>query len=128
MLRIARGLFRSFRQPEVKDLHHALSVLFEYRNSLPERNVLRDLYKVIQVAGLGRRSMHDLRHSCVTLLGAQGVPLRTIADIVGHSDIRLTQNVYQHAFMSMKRDAVNALDVFLKTPGVATPAVRKKAN
>jgi integrase len=100
--------------------------------ALLERNVLRDLYKVLQVAGLGRRSMHDLRHSCVTLLGAQGVPLRTIADIVGHSDIRLTQNVYQHAFMSMKRDAVNALDVFLKTPGVATPVatpgIRKKAN
>jgi integrase len=50
---------------------------------------------------LGRRSMHDLRHSCVTLLGAQGVPLRTIADIVGHSDIRVDSErvparVYEH--------------------------------
>ena len=69
--------------------------------ALLERNVLRDLYKVLQVAGLGRRSMHDLRHSCVTLLGAQGVPLRTIADIVGHSDIRVDSErvparVYEH--------------------------------
>jgi integrase len=41
-----------------------------------------------------RRRIHDLRHACVTLLGAQGIPLKTIAEIVGPSDIRLTQNIY----------------------------------
>lgn len=87
---------------------------------LIERNVLRDLRKVMRLAGLSQRRMHDLRHSCVTLLGAQGVPLRTIADIVGHSDIRLTQNIYQHAFMSMKREALTSMmDEILKR--VATP-------
>jgi len=87
---------------------------------LIERNVLRDLRKVMRLAGLSQRRMHDLRHSCVTLLGAMGVPLRTIADIVGHSDIRLTQNIYQHAFMSMKREAVTSMmDEIRKR--VATP-------
>ena len=87
---------------------------------LIERNVLRDLRKVMRLAGLWQRRMHDLRHSWVTLLGAHGVPLRTIADIVGHSDIRLTQNIYQHAFMSMKRQALTSMmDEILNR--VATP-------
>ena len=66
--------------------------------SLIERNVLRDLHKVLELAGLPKCRMHDLRHSCVTLLSAQGVLLRTIADIVGHSDIRLTQNILSARF------------------------------
>jgi integrase len=61
-----------------------------------------------------RRRIHDLRHACVTLLGAQGIPLKTIAEIVGPSDIRLTQNIYQHAFMESKREAVAKLDALLE--------------
>jgi integrase len=49
--------------------------------SLIERNVLRDLHKLLELAGLPRRRMHDLRHSCVTLLSALGVSLRVIADM-----------------------------------------------
>jgi integrase len=97
---------------------------------LLERNVSRDLNKLLEVAGMPKCRMHDLRHSCVTLLGAQGVLLRTIADIVGHSDIRLTQNIYQHAFMSMKREAVNTLDAILNSVATrpATPADSAKAK
>jgi integrase len=89
-----------------------------------ERNVLRELHALLNISGLPQCGMHDLRHSCVTLLGALGVPLRTIADIVGHSDIRLTQNVYQHAFMGMKREAVDKMGDALKP--VATPLATLK--
>jgi integrase len=96
-----------------------------------ERNVLRDLRSVLKLAGLPKLRMHDLRHSCVTLLGALGVPPRTIADLVGHSDIRLTQNVYQHAFMGMKREAVEGFAGELQKPAatlVATPKAESKPN
>jgi integrase len=53
--------------------------------------------------------MHDLRHACVSLLAAQAVDLKTIAEIVGHSDVRLTQAVYQHTFSEAKRSAVEKL-------------------
>jgi len=81
-----------------------------------DRNVPRTFHAILKTARLPHIRRHDLRHACVTLLAAQGVPLKTIAEIVGHSDIRLTQNVYQHSFMDEKRDAVaklnNALNGF----------------
>jgi integrase len=46
-------------------------------------------------------------------LGAQGVPLKVIAEIVGHSDVRLTQNVYQHVYDDAKREAAGKMDVIL---------------
>jgi len=44
---------------------------------------------------------------------APGVPLKVIAEIVGHSDVRLTQNVYQHVYREAKRDAANKMDELL---------------
>lgn len=62
-----------------------------------DRKILGEFDKLVRGAGLRKQRVHDLRHLVITLLAAQGVPLKVIADIVGHSDIRLTQNVYQPA-------------------------------
>ena len=46
--------------------------------------------------GLPPIRIHDLRHSCATLLLAQGVDPRTIMQTLGHSQISLTLNTYAH--------------------------------
>jgi integrase len=61
------------------------------------RKILREFDALVAAAKLPKQRFHDLRHACIPLLGAQGVPLKVISEIVGHSDIRLTQNVYQPA-------------------------------
>jgi integrase len=48
---------------------------------------------------------HDLRHSCASLLLAQGVPLKTVSDILGHSSIQITSDIYGHTMDDQKRDA-----------------------
>ena len=96
-----------------------------------ERNVLREFYSLLDAAKLDRRRIHDLRHACVSLLAAQGADLRTIADLVGHSDIRLTQNIYQHALIEMKREAVSKMDSVLGigfATNIATNASTEKLN
>jgi hypothetical protein len=53
-----------------------------------------------------------------------------ISEIVGHSDIRLTQNVYQQMFQPAKREAASKMNDLLTrvaTP-VATSAVLGKVN
>jgi integrase len=40
---------------------------------------------------------------------AQRVPAKVIADIVGHSDVRLTQNVYQHLYQEARREAAEKM-------------------
>ena len=39
---------------------------------------------------------HDLRHSCASLLLANGVPLKHIQEWLGHSDFTTTANIYAH--------------------------------
>jgi integrase len=70
---------------------------------------------MLERAKLPKRRIHDLRHTCVSLLAAEGVPLKTIAEIVGHSDIRLTQNIYQHVFSQEKKDAAKKMDRIFKS-------------
>jgi integrase len=91
---------------------------------IDDRKILKEFDSIVKAAGLPKQRFHDLRHAAITLLGAQGVPVKVIADIVGHSDIRLTQNVYQHVFQPAKRDAANRMNSFLREitteNGVAT--------
>ena len=44
--------------------------------------------------GFKRMRFHDLRHSCASLLLANGAPLKHIQDWLGHSDFAITANTY----------------------------------
>jgi integrase len=46
--------------------------------------------------GLGGLRFHDLRHTCVSLLLALGVPPHVVREIAGHSDVKVTMTVYAH--------------------------------
>ena len=39
---------------------------------------------------------HDLRHSCASLLLANGVPMKQIQEWLGHSNFAITANLYSH--------------------------------
>ena len=80
---------------------------------IDDRKISKDFNALVDAAKLPKQRFHDLRHACISLLGAQGVPLKVIAEIVGHSDIRLTQNVYQHVYSEAKRAAANTMDTLL---------------
>ena len=45
--------------------------------------------------GLRPIRFHDLRHSCSSLLLANGVPMKQIQEWLGHSDFSTTANIYQ---------------------------------
>jgi integrase len=50
----------------------------------------RDFQRVLRKAGLPTIKFHALRHSAASLMLAQGVPLKTIQEILGHSSIAMT--------------------------------------
>ena len=56
---------------------------------------------------------HDLRHSCATLLLAQGVPLVVVRDTLGHTQISTTADIYGHVLPDTHRQAVGGLDALL---------------
>jgi integrase len=80
---------------------------------LEPRNLIRKFQAILKKANLGHYRFHDLRHSCATMLIAQGAPARTVMDILGHSQISLTMNTYGHIMLETRREAIELLDAVL---------------
>ena len=59
--------------------------------------------------GFRRIRYHDLRHSCASLLLANGVSLKQIQDWLGHSDFAITANTYAHLDFSSKQAAAESM-------------------
>lgn len=61
--------------------------------------------------------LHDLRHFTATQMLAAGVPVKTVAGRLGHSNAATTLNVYAHALESSDADAAHLLGRILKGQG-----------
>ena len=66
--------------------------------------------------GLRRMRFHDLRHSCASLLLANGVPLKQIQEWLGHSDFSTTANIYAHLDYTSKLTSAQAMESGLTLP------------
>ncbi|MGH3537012.1 MAG: tyrosine-type recombinase/integrase [Pseudonocardiaceae bacterium] len=86
-------------------------LVFTTRKGTPiePRNINRTFDALIAKIGITRIRFHDLRHSCATLLYAQGVDLQTIRDLLGHSSIGVTSAIYVDVLREVQRDAVDRL-------------------
>lgn len=64
---------------------------------------------VLKNNGMRKIRFHDLRHSCASLLYANGVSLKEIQEWLGHSDIATTSNIYTHLDFNSKIKSANAI-------------------
>ena len=76
--------------------------------------VTHQFHRLLDRAAIPQRRFHDLRHSCATLLLAQGVSPRVVMEILGHSQIALTMNTYTHVLPELKQDAARRMDEALR--------------
>ncbi|MEW1634486.1 site-specific integrase [Streptomyces sp. NPDC093801] len=90
--------------------------VFATRNgrTVEPRNVYRAFTRVAADAGLRVVRLHDARHGCATLLTAAGVAPRVIMEILGHSQISITMDVYTHVVDDTKREAISHMDRMLR--------------
>ena len=72
-------------------------------------NFRKRYYRILEAAGIERKGLHSLRHSCASLLYANGVALKDIQEWLGHSDIGTTSNIYTHLDYSNKVSSANAI-------------------
>lgn len=79
---------------------------------LPEREpkvISRAFSRLVSDLELPNLRFHDLRHLAGSMLTMAGVPQRTIMEILGHRDPRMTMR-YQHLSPGHLRDAIRRLD------------------
>lgn len=78
-------------------------------NYLFAQHVIDDFYKLLVMAGLPDIRFHDLRHTAATIMLEQGVDIKTLQKILGHSNIQTTLR-YVHVTEKMRQEVASKLD------------------
>jgi integrase len=68
-------------------------------------NVSHWFSRICRRAGLGHWHLHELRHSGASLMLAQGTDLYVVSEVLGHSSVAITKDVYGHLVEGQKRAA-----------------------
>ena len=84
----------------------------------------RHFRKILEQAGLPQVRLYDLRHTAATLALAAGVPVKVVSEMLGHSSVALTLDVYSHVLPHMQEDAARRMAALLENCGVDEGAKR----
>lgn len=139
-IELPETVIKALRSHRVRQLEERLAAGADWREkglvfttgigtALDPRNVLAAFKRLLTATGLRSQRFHDLRHGAATLLLAQGVSARAIMDLLGHSQIGITYNLYSHVIPELRRDAARKMDSILTAPvedtSLTAPAPRR---
>ena len=82
-------------------------------------NVTFRFNQLARDAGLPTIRLHDLRHSAATMMLEEGVPVKVVSTILGHSRVQTTMDTYQAVTRASLDGAAERLDALLADPDVA---------
>lgn len=80
--------------------------------TLSQFNMMWNSY--VKATGI-KSTSHQMRHAFATLCFDAGLQEKDAAQILGHSKVELTQNIYTHIRESRKKQSANKLNAFLKS-------------
>ena len=76
------------------------------------RTMQNHFKKIIREAGLPDKNFHILRHTFATNCVEGGTDVKSLSEILGHSDVQITLNRYVHPSMDTKRRYIDSLSAF----------------
>jgi integrase len=74
------------------------------------RNLSRSYERALNRAGIAHKKFHALRHTYATRLFENDVPLKTVQILMGHSNIKITADIYTHVMPEEKIKAVEKIN------------------
>ena len=77
---------------------------------IDRRNLLRRFREILTAANVPSHRFHDLRHTAASLLFAQDVRPKVVQEILGHSRIETTLNIYTHLLPELHDAAAEKMD------------------
>lgn len=66
--------------------------------------------KMTRKAGIGHWHPHEGRHTAVSIMSSNGVPIQDISDTVGHKSTHVTETVYWHVIRPTIRGGATVMD------------------
>lgn len=81
-------------------------------------NVYDHWRRALQSAGLPHVRLHDLRHTAATLLLGTRVPVKVVAEMLGHASTKTTMDTYMHVLPTMQQEAAAVLDEKIRRQAV----------
>lgn len=94
--------------------------VFKWPNGRPfsPDYVSRHFSILLKNNGLPHIRFHELRHSCASLLLNQGFTLKDVQEWMGHSDIKMTANIYGHLDIARKQNMAGTMSGLLNNPNI----------
>lgn len=83
--------------------------VFGGEKPLEPRTMQYRFQKILKEAGISGKSFHALRHTFATNCVESGMDAKSLSEILGHSDVKITLNRYVHPAMSLKRRQMEML-------------------
>src|SRR5215213_10288978 len=90
---------------------HDEDLLFAQPNGRPidKKSDYDDWTRLLQVAGVRHVRLHDGRHTAATLLLSENVHPRVVMELLGHSQMRTTMDIYSHVMPALAREAADRM-------------------
>ena len=87
------------------------SYVFKWDDGTPYRPdyITAKFSDLLKQHGLPHIRLHELRHSCASLLINEGFGLKDVQDWMGHADIKMTANIYGHLDVARKQTMAEKL-------------------
>ena len=109
-------LIQKQRQDEIKEKYKGVYddqgfVFTEVDGSLLcQKGFMEEYHAFLKKYGISDIRFHDLRHTFATLLFEEGESAKVIQELLGHSTITITMDIYTHVSQKGKKAAVSKLD------------------
>jgi integrase len=119
------SLFEPHKRDQMKDMAKCAALGMKYKdnhlvfagyngNPLDRKVIERNFGYICEAARVPKIRLHDLRHSCATLLLGEGVPLKVVQESLRQADIRTTGDTYSHVLPKMQAEANEKMNKVLK--------------
>lgn len=106
-----RGIPLSDEMVKLLSAYHNSNDKYAINSDKPmePRTYQNKFQKYLQQAGIGNKNFHILRHTFATNCINSGTDIKSLSEILGHSDVKITLNCYVHPTIETKRDYMNSL-------------------
>ena len=103
----------AWHKREMKENGYATEYVFTSNtgNFLDRHDVYHALDTYYSKIGVEHKKFHAYRATFATMLACKGIPIHTVADLLGHSDVRVTLKYYVNVPKAEKVDAINTIDL-----------------